>query len=76
MVGHWTECPNLGLIKKLNRLNFASKGYSGDNGKKYLENIVIFSEWIRACCRIEAYPNTINYWMKQGGQEREMLLDK
>ncbi|XP_023319725.1 lachesin isoform X2 [Eurytemora carolleeae] len=26
-------------------------------------------------CRIEAYPNTINYWMKQGKHEQEMLLN-
>jgi hypothetical protein len=31
---------------------------------------------VEAECRVEAYPNTINYWTKQGIHEPEMLLNK
>ena len=31
---------------------------------------------VEAECRVEAYPNTINYWTKQGLHEPEMLLNK
>jgi hypothetical protein len=40
------------------------------------ENPSVFVGKVEAECRVEAYPNTINYWTKLGIHEPEMLLNK